>query len=99
MNVGTFQVYQTTGTQKYVQLADLTPSGGQLTLTVPASGFVTPGSWLSPMAETWSCSRQRLREVRAFESSGLAPTLLRNAPVRRWWSRKRASRRSHELAS
>jgi O-glycosyl hydrolase len=49
MNISSFQVYQTTGTQKYVQLADLTPSGGQITLTVPASGMVTiTGSYLIP---------------------------------------------------
>ena len=41
LNVSSFQVYQTSGTQKYVQLADLTPSGGQITLTIPASSFVT----------------------------------------------------------
>ena len=39
--VTSFQVYQTTGTQKYVQLADLTPVNGKITLTVPASGIVT----------------------------------------------------------
>ena len=41
MNVSSFQVYRTSGTEKYVQLADLTPSGGQITLTIPASSFVT----------------------------------------------------------
>lgn len=41
MDVSSFEVYQTSGTQKYVQLANLTPVGGQITLTVPASSFVT----------------------------------------------------------
>lgn len=40
-DVSSFQVYRTSGTEKYVQLADLTPSGGQITLTIPASSFVT----------------------------------------------------------
>ena len=31
----------TSGTQKFVQLADLIPSGGQISLTIPASSFVT----------------------------------------------------------
>ncbi|HSH92865.1 MAG TPA: hypothetical protein VK968_01830, partial [Roseimicrobium sp.] len=57
MNVSSFQVYQTTGTQKYVQLANLTPSNGQITINVPASSFVTitgsyaaaalPAPWVS----------------------------------------------------
>ena len=41
LNVSSFQVYETSGTQKYVQLADLIPSGGQITITIPASSFVT----------------------------------------------------------
>ena len=41
MNISSLQVYQTSGTQKYVQLANLTPSNGQVTLTVPASSLVT----------------------------------------------------------
>jgi O-glycosyl hydrolase/regulation of enolase protein 1 (concanavalin A-like superfamily) len=41
LNVSSFQVYQTSGTQKFAQLADLIPSGGQITLTIPASSFVT----------------------------------------------------------
>ncbi len=36
-----YQVYETTGTQHYVQLADLVPVNGKITLTVPASSFVT----------------------------------------------------------
>jgi len=40
-DVSSFQVYRTSGTEKYVQLADLIPSGGQITLTIPASSFVT----------------------------------------------------------
>jgi O-glycosyl hydrolase len=36
-----YQVYETTGTQKYVQLSDLVPSNGQITITVPASSIVT----------------------------------------------------------
>ena len=41
LNVASFQVFVTSGTQKFVQLADLTPSGGQISLTIPASSFVT----------------------------------------------------------
>ncbi|MGN6368776.1 MAG: hypothetical protein ACTHN5_10990 [Phycisphaerae bacterium] len=41
INVGSLQVYQTSGTQKYVQLADLVPVNGKVTLTIPASSFVT----------------------------------------------------------
>ena len=41
MNISSFQVYQTSGTQKYVQLADLIPGNGKITLTIPASSFVT----------------------------------------------------------
>lgn len=41
LDVDAFEVFQTTGTQKYVQLANVTPSNGQITLTIPASGFVT----------------------------------------------------------
>lgn len=40
-DVSSFQVYRTSGTEKYVQLADLIPSSGQITLTIPASSFVT----------------------------------------------------------
>lgn len=40
-DVSAFQVYRTSGTEKYVQLADLIPSNGQITLTIPASSFVT----------------------------------------------------------
>jgi O-glycosyl hydrolase len=56
MNVSSFQVYQTTGTQKFAQLADLTPSAGQVTLTVPASSFVTiTGSYATPVIPApWS---------------------------------------------
>lgn len=49
MNVSSFQVFQSTASQKFVQLSDLVPSGGQITLTVPASGFVTvTGSYAIP---------------------------------------------------
>ena len=41
LDVSAFQVYQTSGTQKFAKLADLIPSGGQITLTIPASSFVT----------------------------------------------------------
>jgi len=41
LNVASFQVFVTSGTQKFVQLADLTPSGGQISITIPASSFVT----------------------------------------------------------
>ena len=56
MNISSLQVYETTGTQKYVQLSNLTPVNGQVTLTVPASSIVTvtgtysttlPAPWLS----------------------------------------------------
>lgn len=50
LNVAAFQVYQTSGTQKYVQLADLRPSSGQITLTVPASSIVTiTGAYGAPV--------------------------------------------------
>jgi len=49
MNFSSLQVYQTSGTQKYVQLADLMPSNGKITLTVPGSAFVTvTGSYSTP---------------------------------------------------
>ncbi len=41
LNVCSFQVFVTSGTQKFAQLADLIPSGGQITITIPASSFVT----------------------------------------------------------
>ena len=57
VSCSSYQVYETTGTQKYVQLADLIPSNGTITITVPASSFVTitgsyaattlPAPWVS----------------------------------------------------
>ena len=41
LNASSFQVFVTSGTQKFVQLADLIPSNGQISLTIPASSFVT----------------------------------------------------------
>ncbi|MCA9235974.1 MAG: fibronectin type III domain-containing protein [Planctomycetales bacterium] len=41
LDVSSFQVFVTSGTQKFAQLADLTPSSGEITLTIPASSFVT----------------------------------------------------------
>jgi hypothetical protein len=41
LNVASFQVFVTSGTQKYAQLADLTPTSGQISLVIPASSFVT----------------------------------------------------------
>ncbi|MGA2061522.1 MAG: LamG-like jellyroll fold domain-containing protein [Thermoguttaceae bacterium] len=41
LNVASFQVYETSGTQKFVQLHNLVPIGGQISLTIPASSFVT----------------------------------------------------------
>ena len=41
LNVSSFQVFVTSGTQKFAQLADLIPSGGQISITIPASSFVT----------------------------------------------------------
>jgi O-glycosyl hydrolase/regulation of enolase protein 1 (concanavalin A-like superfamily) len=41
VDIASFQVFVTSGTQKFAQLADLIPSGGQITLTIPASSFVT----------------------------------------------------------
>ena len=51
LDIASFQVFVTSGTQKFVQLADLTPSGGQITLTIPASSFVTiTGTYGAPNA-------------------------------------------------
>ena len=41
LDVSSFQVYQTSVTQKFTQLADLIPSSGLISLTIPASSFVT----------------------------------------------------------
>jgi hypothetical protein len=60
LDIASFQVFQTSSTQKYVQLANLIPSGGQISLTIPAYSMVTitgTGNYEPPgLPDGWSSS-------------------------------------------
>ncbi len=86
LNVSSFQVFVTSGTQKFAQLADLVPSGGQISITIPASSFVTiTGLYGTPSA------------IAPNAPAGLSGTVVTNRRIDLSWTDKASNETSFFL--